>query len=257
MVTRKLIPAPGKHAIMFEPRTYRKFVTATGLETFEVRVEETDLQIAAERDLSGAALSAIYRIRGILEHFIELHPDFSTTLDPYERLDRTWPHEIQTMIRASRTAETGPMAAVAGSVAEYVGKALCGESDQVIVENGGDVFIATSGERNLAIFAGESPLSMQMGLRIAPELTPLGVCTSSGTVGHSLSLGMADAAVVLSNSTPLADAVATAVGNRVAKPKDVETALDWALSLDGVLGAVIIIGETLGARGEAVELVSL
>lgn len=242
---------------MFEPRTYRKFVTATGLETFEVRVEETDLQIAADRDLSGAALSAIHRIRGILNDFIESHPEFATTLDPYPRLDRAWPHEIQTMIRAARIAETGPMASVAGRVAEYVGKALLGESEQVIVENGGDIFLASSVERNLAIFAGESPMSMQLGIKIPPELTPLGVCTSSGTVGHSLSLGVADAAVVMAQNATLADAVATALGNRIGKTKDIEPALEWALANEDVLGAVVIVGETLGVRGEAIELVNL
>lgn len=242
---------------MFEPRTYRKFVTATGLETFEVRIEETDLQIAAERDLSGAALSAIHRVRGILKHFIEIHPKFETTLDPYPELHREWPHEVQNMIKAGRAAGTGPMSAVAGCISEYVGKALLAESDQVIVENGGDVFISSKEERTLAIYAGDSPLSMQLGIKIPAENTPLGICTSSGTVGHSLSLGMADAAIIIAEQAPLADAVATATGNRVAKQKDIEPALDWALTIDGVMGAVIIVGDTIGARGEIVELVNL
>ncbi|MHC4874141.1 MAG: UPF0280 family protein [Planctomycetota bacterium] len=242
---------------MFEPRTYRKFVTASGLETFEVRVEETDLQIAAERDLSGAALSAIHRVRGILKHFIEDHPKFETTLDPYPELHREWPHEIQNMIKAGRAAGTGPMSAVAGCISEYVGKALLAESDQVIVENGGDVFVASSEERILAVFAGDSPLSMQIGLKINPENTPIGICTSSGTVGHSLSLGMADAAIILAEQTALADAVATAAGNRVSKEKDIEPTLDWAFNIDGVRGAVLVVGETIGARGEIIELVNL
>jgi ApbE superfamily uncharacterized protein (UPF0280 family) len=243
---------------VFEPRTYRKFVTANGLETFEVRVEETDLQIAAERDLSGAALSAIHRIRGVLKHFIQDHPAFETALDPFAECDRSWPHEIQSMIRAGRVAGTGPMAAVAGCVAEYVGNALLESSNQVIVENGGDIFLASTAERTLALYAGElNPLSMQLGLRIPPSLTPLGVCTSSGTIGHSLSLGMADAAVAVSRSTPLADAVATSLGNRVSRAADIEAGLDWALSVPGVLGAVLIVGESLGVRGEHLELVEL
>ncbi|MFH0910853.1 MAG: UPF0280 family protein [Planctomycetota bacterium] len=242
---------------MYEPRVYRKFVTASGLVTFEVRVEETDLQIAAERDLSGAALSAIHRVRGTLERFIETHPDFETTLDPYPQFRREWPHEIQAMIRAGRTAGTGPMAAIAGCVAEYVGKALLASTSQVIVENGGDIFLATHTERTLALYAGESPLSMRLGLKIRPEKTPLGVCTSSGTVGHSLSFGLCDAATILAPDTALADAVATALGNRVTKPSDIEPALAWAASIEGVLGAVVILGENVGARGEAVEFVEL
>ncbi|MFW5857573.1 MAG: UPF0280 family protein [Planctomycetota bacterium] len=243
---------------MFEPRTYRKFMTASDLETFEVRVEETDLQIAAERDLSGAALSAIHRIRGMLEHFLEGHPKFGTTLDPFPECNRSWPREIQAMIRAGRAAGTGPMSAVAGCVAEYVGKALLGETEQVIVENGGDLFLVSNVERTLAIYAGDdNPLSMQRGLRIRPELTPLGICTSSGTVGHSLSLGLADAAVVLAEDTALADAVATSTGNMVARREDVDPALDWALSVPGVLGCAVVLGETLGARGDGIDLVEL
>jgi hypothetical protein len=243
---------------MFEPRTYRKFMTASGLETFEVQVEEVNLQIAAERDLSGAALSAIHRIRNILEQFIERHPDFETRLDPYDELDWNWPHEIQAMIRAGRAGGTGPMATLGGCIAEYVGEALLPESEQVVVENGGDVFIASNIVRTLAIYAGEeNPHSMRKGVRIRPEHTPMGICTSSSVVGGHLSLGETDASVVLARDALLADAIVTTMGDRVGRREDIGPALDWACSVEGVLGAVVVLGDQFDSKGEAVDIVDL
>ena len=122
---------------------------------------------------------------------------------------------VKEMIRVSTLANVGPMAAVAGAMAEFVSKDLLKISKQVIVENGGDIYLATSRERTIGIYAGTSPLSMKLGITISPEDSPLGVCTSSGTVGPSLSFGKADAVCILSKSAALADAAATAVGNVV------------------------------------------
>ncbi|MBP1711906.1 MAG: hypothetical protein H6Q42_109 [Deltaproteobacteria bacterium] len=146
-----------------------------------------------------------------------------------------------------------PMAAVAGAMAEFVGRDLLGESPEVIVENGGDLFIQLSRELKIAIFAGPSPLSMRVGLKISESAKGLGVCTSSGTVGPSLSFGRADAVCILSPSAALADAAATAVGNVVKSAGDLTTGLETAQSIEGVTGAVLIVGEKMGAWGK-VEL---
>jgi ApbE superfamily uncharacterized protein (UPF0280 family) len=145
------------------------------------------------------------------------------------------------------------MAAVAGACAAAVGRKLLAYSPEVIVENGGDIFLKTAGPATVALYAGNSPLSMKVGLRIPAEATPLGVCTSSGTVGHSLSFGRADAACVLAGDTALADAAATALGNRVKGPDDIPAALQWLSGIQDIMGGVIIAGEKLGAWGE-VEL---
>jgi ApbE superfamily uncharacterized protein (UPF0280 family) len=141
------------------------------------------------------------------------------------------------------------MAAVAGAMAESVSKDLFKFSKEVIVENGGDIYLATSKERRVAIYAGESPLSLKIGILIKPEETPLGICTSSGTVGHSLSFGKADAVCILSKSAALADAAATAVGNLVQEKRDIEKGLERGREIEGVLGAVIIVGEKIGIWG--------
>ena len=107
------------------------------------------------------------------------------------------------------------MASVAGAMAEAFQETSLESSTEVIVENGGDIYLATSRERVIGIYAGTSPLSIKLGIAISPEDSPLGICTSSGTVGPSLSFGKADAVCVLSKSAALADAAATAVGNVV------------------------------------------
>lgn len=142
------------------------------------------------------------------------------------------------------------MAAVAGAVAEEVGRAIARRSRDVIVENGGDIFIKSNSIRRIGIFAGRSVLSSHLALEIRPEQTPLGICTSSGTVGHSLSYGSADAVVILSPSTPLADAVATATGNMVKEYIDMEKAVEFAMSIEGILGALIIKDDKLAAKGQ-------
>ena len=143
----------------------------------------------------------------------------------------------------------GPMAAVRG-FAEIVGLALLEYAPEVLVENGGDLFVKASEPVSVSIYAGQSPLSGKLGLLIRPEQTPLGICTSSGTVGPSFSKGQADAAVALSPSVPLADAAATALGNLVQGPGDLEAALEQAQHINGVTGAVVICGDRMAAWGE-------
>jgi ApbE superfamily uncharacterized protein (UPF0280 family) len=151
------------------------------------------------------------------------------------------------------------MAAVAGTIAEYVGKGLMAQGQpEVMVENGGDVFLCRNQDCSAAIFAGESPLSYKVGIQIKKEQMPLGVCTSSGTVGHSLSLGEADSVTVLARSTALADAAATRLGNEVGHVRGgkegVAQALEAAAGIEGIVGVVVICGELMGAAGD-VELV--
>jgi ApbE superfamily uncharacterized protein (UPF0280 family) len=143
------------------------------------------------------------------------------------------------------------MAAVAGAVAEAIGRDLLGFSPEIIVENGGDIFLKISKKRLVGIYAGHSSLSKRIALEIMPRETPLGVCTSSGTVGHSLSLGSADAVIVLSPSTALADAAATAICNIVKTVDDIPRAIEKAQGIEGLRGLVVIMGDKMGVWGKA------
>ncbi len=225
-----------------------------------VRVKDTDLQILADRDVSEWALDYVVQYRLQIEKYIESHPEFARSLIPVVS-DLRAPSIVREMLAAGQDAEVGPMAAVAGVIAEYVGRDLLARgAREVMVENGGDIFLQRSQDCTVAIFAGESPLSLQVGVKISLQMMPLGVCTSSGTVGHSLSFGSADSVTVLSKSTALADAVATRIGNEVGiegrNNSGMERALRIGRSIKDVLGVVVICGDKIGAVG-GVELVDL
>ncbi len=241
----------------YEPRTYRSRMARAGLVGFRVVVRETDLWVLAARDFSRRVREVVLYERRQLEAYIAGHPEFLTTLAPWPE-DPLAPRVVREMIAAARQVGVGPMAAVAGALAERVGRALAQEpsNPEVIVENGGDLYLQVTSPAIVSLFAGESPLSHRVGLRVEPELAPLGVCTSSGSVGHSLSFGRADAACILAHSASLADAAATALGNLVPDEGAIDAALAWAASVPQILGAVVVVGGKLGAWGR-VELVPL
>jgi ApbE superfamily uncharacterized protein (UPF0280 family) len=142
------------------------------------------------------------------------------------------------------------MASVAGALAEQVGTELLDHTTQVIVENGGDIFLKVSRDITVGIYAGNSPLSNKLAVKIPFASTPLGVCTSSGTVGHSLSFGRADAVTVIAGSAALADATATSIGNRVKVAGDIEHGLDIVQHIEGIAGALIIVDDKFGVWGD-------
>jgi len=230
-------------------RTYRNWVKDSDLVSFRAVVKETDLQVRAIGDFRGEALVEIKRCRALLEHYIEQHLEFLVALEPID-VSEDAPPIVVKMARAAKKAGVGPMAAVAGAIAEDVGRALMKRSAEVIVENGGDIFICTKKPRKVGMFAGNSPFTGKLAIEIAPEDSPLGICTSSGTVGHSLNFGLADAVAVISSSTALADAAATAVSNIIQTADDIPAAIKLAQSIDGVAGVVIIIGDKLGVWGQ-------
>jgi ApbE superfamily uncharacterized protein (UPF0280 family) len=240
---------------MYQPRTYRQWIKDSGLVSFNVVVKETDLHIRAERNLESQSLESMERHRQPLENYIRENPFFLYTLESYE-VEETAPEIVKIMAEAGRIADVGPMAAVAGAIAELVGRDLLEFSPEIIVENGGDIFLKITSKRHVGVYAGDaSPFSGKLALEIAPEDTPLGICTSSGTVGHSLSLGRADAIIVMAQSTALADAVATAIGNRIQTTDDINAIITNAGLSYGISGLVIIKDDKIGIWGN-VKLVS-
>jgi len=239
----------------YQERSYRNLLPDHGLFSFQVAVKETDLYIKATQNLREMARQAIIHHRFQLEQYISKHPDFFRSLVPLPP-DEFAPPIVRDMLQAAHSAGVGPMAAVAGAMAESVGKDLLANSAEVIVENGGDIFIYSARELKVGIFAGKSPLSFRVGLKIPAANHGWGVCTSSGIVGPSLSFGRADAVCVLAPSASLADAAATAVGNLVGSSADLPKGLEKAQTIPGLTGVVIIIGDKLGAWGE-VELAEI
>jgi len=240
---------------MRAPRFYRHWIKDDDLVSFEAVVEQTDLYIRSRRNLKDKALDSVLKHRAPLESYIGRHPLFLTTLDPYEA-EAEAPAIVKEMARVSQLVGVGPMAAVAGAIAEAVGRDLLAFSPEVIVENGGDIFLKITRKRLVGIYAGQSFFTRRVALEVMPRETPLGICTSSGTVGHSLSLGNADALIVLSPSTALADAAATALGNMVKAADDIPKAIEKAQTIEGLRGVVVIVGDKMGVWGK-VKIVPL
>ncbi len=232
-----------------EPRSYRQLVKAAHLVGFNVAIAESDLHISAEQDLSVEACTKLRECRRELAGYIAARPDFRSSLSPLE-VGSDAPPLVQAMAQAASRAGVGPMAAVAGAIAEAVGRHLLSYTSEVIVENGGDIFMRSLVSRRASIFAGHSPFSLKVALDLPPSPDGLGICTSAGTVGHSLSFGRADAVVILAPDAALADAWATAIGNIVKTKEDIQSALDQAAVAEGLIGAVVIIGNALGAWGD-------
>jgi ApbE superfamily uncharacterized protein (UPF0280 family) len=240
---------------MQETRFYRHWIKDSDLVSFELAVEQTNLYVRSRRNLRDKALSSVLKHRGSLESYIEHHPLFLTTLDSYQA-EAQAPAIVKEMARVSQLTGVGPMAAVAGAIAEAVGRDLLAFSPEVIVENGGDIFVRISKKRLVGIYAGQSAFTAKIALEIMPRETPLGICTSSALVGHSLSLGSADAVTVLSPSVALADAAATALCNMIKDADDISKAIEKAQAIEGLRGLVVMTGDKMGVWGE-VRLVPL
>jgi uncharacterized protein len=234
---------------MFENRAYRRLHHKKGLVSFDITVKETSLNIQAEKDLTDMAITFVLACRQHLDAVIHQFPEFATSFSPISTPGHAMPKIINDMIDAGKLAQVGPMAAVAGAVAEYTGTKLLGFSDQVIVENGGDIFIKSDAETIFSIYAGDSPLSMTTRIRVGKNDRPYGICTSSGMFGHSKSFGKADAATVLSDSCILGDAVATKLCNMVQCPADIQDAIRAGKAISGIRGIVIIKGVHMGLWG--------
>ncbi len=239
-------------------RFYRRWINRRDLISFQVQVKETDLFILAQEDLRSEITALVLSLRSQIEGYIQRYPLFLESLAPLPP-DPLAPPIVQQMLAAGLKAGVGPMAAVAGAIAEAVAREAVsrGLTQEIFIENGGDCFLMGRQDLIVAIYAGESPFSGRLGLKITAHLQPLSVCTSSGKIGHSLSLGQAEAVTVLAKEAALADAAATAIGNVVRKTADIPRALKAASQIPDLLGVVVIIGDRIGAQGKALELVAL
>jgi ApbE superfamily uncharacterized protein (UPF0280 family) len=233
---------------MYARRFYRTRVSSRRLSRFRIVRYESDIEIFAESDLSLMALEVLYSLRKDLEVHAVRNGGFLESLSP-QNAGPEAPEIVRSMADASAVWGVGPMAAVAGAVAERIGRALSRWSGTVIVENGGDIWARSSEPVCCSLYAGAgSPFTDRVAFMVdAPE--GKGICTSSGTVGHSTSFGAADAVTVIGADCALADAAATAIANRIKGPADVEDQIR-GLTLEGNLeGAIACCGDVMAARG--------
>jgi ApbE superfamily uncharacterized protein (UPF0280 family) len=197
----------------------------------------------------------IRRQRGLLEGYIARHPEFAAALEPLELLAGA-PEVARRMQAAAAAIGVGPMAAVAGTMAQLaVEAARAAGAAEAIVENGGDIFLHSPDAVTVALYAGDNPLSGKLALMIRPQSMPLAICSSSSFMGHSLSFGSCDLATVVAPDGALADAAVTLACNLVNSPGDVPPVLERISALPGVRGLLIIKADKVGMAGDLPELV--
>ncbi|SDN60478.1 hypothetical protein SAMN04488516_103158 [Desulfonauticus submarinus] len=236
-------------------RNYRKHIKTKNELCFQVILEETDLFIVAEKKLELPILEYVSYLRKQIKTYIELHPEFLTSLIPLP-LDSKAPLIVQNMLIAAQKFQVGPMAAVAGAIAEQVATKFVAHSPNLIVENGGDIYIYSQKSRTIGLLAHPNQ-NISLGLKLDASQFPCALCTSSGKIGHSLNFGQGDIVVVMAKSGADADAAATALSNLLKTKKDISPILKKAQELSplGVKGLFLQLDETIGAWGE-LELIT-
>jgi uncharacterized protein len=240
---------------MYEPRLYRDGLNRDRFRYFAAGYLETDLWLGVDKNSYDDTMPTfvsdmVKRLRKQLNGYIERHPAFQSSMEPISAT-KTPPLVARRMIEAAREAGAGPMAAVAGAFSWYAATGLQRNYalNEIVVENGGDLYLDIQEPVNIAIHAGQSPLSGKLGLDVQPGESPLGVCTSSGTVGHSISYGKADAVMIACSDALLADAHATAWANRVQSADDIKPLLDEMATVPDIRAAAIIVDGKVGMSG--------
>ena len=239
---------------MYEERTYRGLIAADDLVSSRVCAGESDLFVLANQDVTQSGRGFLLEVRNDLESYISRDPTFLTSRAAHSPLHNA-PWIVIRMAEVSSYYNIGPMAAVAGAVADCVGQQLTKSQTDVIIENGGDIFVHTRKPIVFTLYAGEnSPFSGKLKFKSTLSDSSFGVCTSSGTVGHSYSQGRADAVCVVSQTASQADAAATAIGNRVKNKEDIGRVIQEASNARNILGIIVTLEDKLGIWGE-VEII--
>jgi len=227
------------------------------LKRHKFEIKETIATIISDEKFIPVGEHEILRQRDYLEDYIRKDPFFCCTLKPYG-VSHEAPEIVRRMAEAAAKVGVGPMASVAGAIAEYAVRAMVeAGAAHAIVDNGGDIAMYISHPVIVGIYAGNIKIK-NIGLRFQPQEDIIGVCTSSATIGPSLSFGDADAATVMSKDVILADAVATALGNSINKKerKLIENALN-TLMIDGIDGMIAIKEDVIGICGDLPEMIKI
>nr|WP_287412918.1 UPF0280 family protein [Pseudodesulfovibrio sp.] len=245
----------GRH--LSTDRIYRDLVQPhSGEVRFQVAMEQTDLLVVAECDLQEDIAAFVRKVRGDLKNWIMFHPEFAESLVPIS-VSEDAPDIIRDMAQASAVCGVGPMAAVAGAIAQAVGDAFVGRSPNLLVENGGDTYMHSTRERVVALLS-EPESGASIGLRLEAGGFPTAICASSGTIGHSLSLGSGDLVAVRARDARFADAAATALCNELRSEDDMDRVLKRAKQFAeyGLEGVFAQYDQKVAAWGD-LELVAL
>ncbi len=215
--------------------------------------QDTNLRIACDR--FAVVAQAVIGHRRRLEEYIARQPAFRTSFEPLELLDNA-PEAARRMAAAASLTGLGPMAAVAGALAQLGAEAAqTAGSAEVIVENGGDMYLISDHSITVGIYAGRNPVAANLAFALTPGDVPLAICSSSSAMGHSTSLGDCDLATALAVDAALADAAATLIGNRIRTADDVEPVLNEVGSIPGIRALLAVKDDKIGLWGDLPQLV--
>ena len=239
----------------YKDRNYRSRFAGDNRRWFSVKFLESDLWIGVDSGSYSQSMEAdtyalLVDLRRAMDAYLLMDPQYKAALQPYDA-GLEAPDILKEMSRVSHKTGIGPMSAVAGAVALKVAEILKSKYGvkEVIVENGGDIYADATADMDIAVFAGQSPLSEKVGLHIPASAFPCGICTSSGTVGPSLSLGKADAMLIVCRDVLLADSYATAMANRIKTVNDLQPVIEQIQSIPDILAALAIKGDRLAVSG--------
>ena len=240
----------------YKERSYRSRFSNDERRWFCVKFLESDLWIGVDngsysQSMEADAYAMLVDLRRTMDAYLLMDPQYKASLTPYDA-GLEAPSILKKMSKVSHKTGIGPMSAVAGAVALRVAEFLKAQFDvkEVIVENGGDIYAQAHSDMDIAVFAGQSPLSEKIGLHIPAADFPLGICTSSGTVGPSLSLGRADAVMIVCRDVLLADSYATAMANRIQSVNDLQPVIDRIQNIPDILGAIAVKDDRLAICGQ-------
>ena len=235
----------------YTERSYRSRFSDDGRRWFCVKFLESDLWIGVDSGSYRASMEEdvytfLVDLRRQMDAYLLMDPQYKSALTPYDA-GLEAPNILKEMSRVSHKTGIGPMSAVAGAVAKHVADFL--GTKEVIVENGGDIYAKATSDMDISVFAGQSPLSEKVGLHIPAAAFPCGICTSSGTVGPSLSLGRADAMMIVCKDVLLADSYATAMANRIQSVNDLQPVIESIQAIPEILGALAVKDDKLAVCG--------
>lgn len=240
----------------YKERTYRSRFSTSGLKSFPVKYKETDLWIGTDEasysvSMQPYILDIVRDLRDRMDEYLSGDPGYARSFVPYSPQPGA-PMVFNLMSQAGYRTGIGPMSAVAGAFDKVVADALASRFSchEVIVENGGDIYANVCRDLDISVFAGQSVLSEKVGIHIPSGSFPLGICTSSGTVGPSASLGRADAMMIVCRDVLLADSYATAMANRIKTVSDLENVINMCGDNPDILGALAVKDDRMAICGQ-------
>ena len=240
----------------YKDRTYRRRFCSDRWHGFVVKYKETDVWVGVDKksfrsEMPECTMQIIRELRDAMDVYLKQDPNYVLSLTTYEAQEHA-PETAKRMSEISHQLGVGPMATVAGAFAAHIAQELKNrfEIEEIMVENGGDIYADIKNDMDVCVFAGESPLSEKIGLHIEAKESPLGICTSSGTVGPSLSFGKADAVMMVCRDALLADGYATVFANQIQTTADIDPVLNLIAREKDILSALIVKDDKMGIIGQ-------